>query len=67
MTRPEARGSVRLKSADPAAAPAIQQNFLSNDHDWAVLREAVMIARKLAEMPQMKPFIKARYNAFRER
>ncbi|WP_198671151.1 GMC family oxidoreductase [Oceanibium sediminis] len=59
LTRPEARGAVTLNSADPAEAPAIRQNFLSNDHDWTVMREAVQIARKLAEMPQMQPFIKA--------
>lgn len=59
LTQPEARGSVTLKSANPAEAPAIHQNFLSNEHDWTVLREAVAIARKVAAMPQMEPYIKA--------
>jgi 4-pyridoxate dehydrogenase len=59
LTQPEARGNVRLKSANPFEAPAIRQNFLSNEHDWTVMREAVAIARRLAEMPQMQPFIKA--------
>lgn len=59
LTRPEARGAVTLKSADPAQAPAIRQNFLSNDHDWTVIREAVAIARDLAATPEMAPFVKS--------
>ncbi len=59
LTRPTARGDVTLKSADPAAAPAIRQNFLSNDHDWQVLREGFAIARGLAAAASMCPFIKA--------
>ena len=59
LTRPTARGDVTLKSADPGAAPAIRQNFLSTDHDWQVLREGFAIARSLAAAPSMRPFIKA--------
>ena len=59
LTRPDSRGSVRLKSADPAAAPAIRQNFLSTDHDWQVLREGFAMARDLAASAPMKPFVKA--------
>lgn len=59
LTRPTARGDVTLKSADPAAAPAIRQNFLSTDHDWQVLREGFAIARSLAGAASMRPFVKA--------
>jgi len=59
LTRPTARGDVTLKSADPAAAPAIRQNFLSTDHDWQVLREGFAVARGLAAAGSMRPFVKA--------
>lgn len=59
LTRPESRGTVTLKSADPTVAPAIRQNFLSTDHDWQVLREGFLLARELAASSSMKPFVKA--------
>ena len=48
-----------LNSADPAAAPAIRQNFRSTDHDWQVLREGFAIARGLGAAASMRPFVKA--------
>ncbi|MBL4768058.1 MAG: GMC family oxidoreductase N-terminal domain-containing protein [Rhodobacteraceae bacterium] len=59
LTRPESRGEVRLRSSDPMTAPIIQQNFLSTEHDWQVLREGFDIARDLAATKQMTPFIKS--------
>ena len=32
--RPDGRGTVRLKSADPLAAPEIRFNFLKSANDW---------------------------------
>jgi choline dehydrogenase len=45
MQRPEARGEITLKSADPLAHPAIQPNYLQNDEDLRVLREGFKIVR----------------------
>lgn len=59
LTRPQARGQVRLRSSDPTSAPIIQQNFLSTDHDWQVIREGFDIARDLAASKQMAPFVKS--------
>lgn len=59
LTQPEARGTVKLASADPARAPIVQQNFLAADHDWAVLREGLEIARSLAGSDEMRPFVKS--------
>ncbi|WP_121061107.1 GMC family oxidoreductase [Chachezhania antarctica] len=58
LTRPDARGEVELRSTDPAAAPVIRQNFLSNDHDWQVLREGFAMARELGAAFEMAPFVK---------
>jgi choline dehydrogenase-like flavoprotein len=55
--QPESRGFVRLASADPSVAPHIQQNFLSTDADWQVLREGMRMAREVADQPAMRPFI----------
>ncbi|KAJ7631225.1 GMC oxidoreductase [Roridomyces roridus] len=47
MLRPESRGSVRLASMDPEAAPAVDPNYLSSTHDVEVLRKAVGFALRL--------------------
>ncbi len=60
-TQPESRGSVRLASADPLAAPLIAQNFLSSPKDWASLRAGFRIARQLAAEPAMAPHVAAEF------
>jgi 4-pyridoxate dehydrogenase len=59
--QPESRGSVKLGSADPFAAPLIHQNFLAADKDWASLRAGFRVARNLAAQPSMRPFIAAEF------
>src|SRR5215208_6546780 len=46
--QPESRGYVRLKSADPLAAPAMQANYLSTETDRATLVAGIKLARALA-------------------
>ncbi len=41
VLRPESRGSVRLQSLDPRAAPAIDPAFLSDPRDMATLKRGV--------------------------
>ena len=60
-TQPESRGSVKLASADPMAAPLIHQNFLSSPRDWDSLRAGFRVARKLAAEPSMQPFVAAEF------
>ncbi|MGQ9367998.1 GMC family oxidoreductase [Azospirillum sp. ST 5-10] len=57
MLHPESRGSVRLASADPAAAPRIHQNFLNRDADWATLREGMRMTRAIMGQPAVQPFV----------
>ncbi len=47
MQRPEARGEITLKSADPLAHPAIQPNYFQNQTDVRILREGFKIAREI--------------------
>ncbi|WP_411288206.1 choline dehydrogenase [Phenylobacterium sp.] len=46
--RPESRGRVSLKSADPLADPAIFANYLSAEEDRRAMREGVKMMRDVA-------------------
>lgn len=50
-TRPQSRGSVRLASPDPAVAPAIRYDLLSDERDLAVLCRGLGAMRRLVEQP----------------
>ena len=45
--RPDSRGSIRLRSPDPADKPLIQPNYLSAPNDQHVMIEALRLARRL--------------------
>ena len=45
--RPESRGSIHIKSADPADAPAIQPNYLDAEADKAVAVDAIRLVRRI--------------------
>ena len=45
--RPESRGFISLKSADPLAPPLIQPNYLETEEDLRALREGVRLAREI--------------------
>jgi choline dehydrogenase len=55
--RPDGRGTVRLKSPDPLAPPAIQFNFLASEYDYQALIYGSRLARKFAAQPALKPYI----------
>jgi choline dehydrogenase len=52
----DARGTVKLKSADPRQHPALQFNYLSTDQDRREWREAVRVARLILNQPAFDPF-----------
>ena len=53
--RPESRGSVRLKSPDPRAHPAIAPNYLSTEGDRRVAAAAIRLTRRIvAQSPLAK-------------
>ena len=55
--RPDGRGTVRLKSPDPVAAPEIRFNFLKTSGDWTAMLEGMRICREIARQPALKPFL----------
>ncbi|UCH48819.1 MAG: choline dehydrogenase [Betaproteobacteria bacterium] len=59
--RPESRGSVRIRSADPAEAPAIQYNFLSADADKGVVVNGLKCLDKLMTTPAMQRHVVERF------
>lgn len=54
--RPESRGRISLRSADPADDPAIFANYLAADEDRRVMREGVRIARRVAAQPALAAY-----------
>ena len=52
--RPESRGTVRLKSADPAAYPRIDPNYLATETDRRTVVEGAKIARRIAEQDPLR-------------
>ena len=56
--RPESRGRVRIRSADPLQAPSMQPNYLATDLDRRSAVAAVRAARAIANAPAMRPYVK---------
>ncbi len=54
--RPESRGHVRIRSADPFAAPLIQTNFLAAEIDRRVLVAGMRLARNLLKTQPLAPY-----------
>ena len=52
----DARGSVRIRSADPRAKPALRFNYLSTDQDRREWVEAIRRTREIMEQPALAPF-----------
>ncbi|WP_329576282.1 MULTISPECIES: GMC family oxidoreductase [unclassified Streptomyces] len=59
VATPRAKGSVQLRSADPAHAPRILYNFLTEPEDLAALREIVRTTLALLNSPEVAPMIEA--------
>jgi choline dehydrogenase len=49
--RPDSRGTIMAKSADPFAAPAIVPNYLSDPNDQRVLNAGMRITRNIFAAP----------------
>jgi choline dehydrogenase-like flavoprotein len=56
--RPKSRGSVTLRSADPAAMPVVDPNFLAEPDDLRVSVEGVRISREIFNQPSLQKYIR---------
>ncbi|TPQ52949.1 choline dehydrogenase [Prosthecomicrobium hirschii] len=54
--RPTSRGSVRLRSADPAAKPVIAPNYLATEADRLIAADAIRVTRRLMKQPAVARF-----------
>jgi choline dehydrogenase-like flavoprotein len=57
LLRPESRGWVRIKSADPRAAPAINPNYLSTRKDCETIVAGTNALRRIFRAPAMARYI----------
>ncbi len=54
--RPESRGTIRLKSADPYDSPSIRPNYLSAERDKQVAAQAVRYTRNIVNQPALAKY-----------
>ena len=59
--RPQSRGTVSLRGPDPATAPAIAPNYLSEPADRAVALEALRLTRRICAAPALQAFRPVEY------
>ncbi len=55
--RPESRGSLRIKSADPSVPPEIRINYLATETDRSANVEGLKVLRKILQAPALKPYV----------
>ncbi|MGE5117470.1 MAG: GMC family oxidoreductase [Betaproteobacteria bacterium] len=56
--RPESRGHIRIRSADPFEPPEMQPNYLATDLDRRTAVAGAKAARAIAAAPAMRPLVK---------
>src|SRR6266576_699042 len=54
--RPESRGSLRIRSADPSVPPEIRINYLATETDRRAFIDGIRILRKILRAPALKPY-----------
>ena len=57
--RPRSRGTVRLASADPTAAPLIDPDYWAEPRDRTLAIEGLRMAREILRQPALKRFVLA--------
>lgn len=58
LAHPQSRGSVRLISADPLAAPLIEANTMSDPADIEAAKACVKLCRELGNAEAFRPYVK---------
>ena len=57
--RPRSRGTVRLSSNDPAAAPLLDPNYWSDPHDREMSIKGLRLAREILSQAAMKRYVQS--------
>ena len=56
LSRPESRGFIKLRSADPLAHPIIEPNYLESENDLRTLRAGLKISREVVAQKAFDPY-----------
>lgn len=56
ILQPDSTGTLRLRSADPLAAPLVDPNILSTERDRQLAREAIRRAREIFRQAPLDPY-----------
>jgi len=59
--RPESRGQIKLKTADPADPPAVYPNYLATDTDQRTIVVGLKLCRQLLANPHLQRFIESEF------
>jgi choline dehydrogenase len=59
--RPQSRGRIDIRSADPQEAPLIQPNYLSHPEDLRVAADAIRLTRRIVSAPALRAFKPVEY------
>jgi choline dehydrogenase len=57
LLKPESRGSVLIKSANPLEAPAIRPNYLATAKDCETLVAGMKVTRRISAAPPLKEYV----------
>jgi choline dehydrogenase len=60
VLRPESRGEVRLRNADPASHPIIDPRYLSHPEDMRLSIKALNLARSILGQKSFAPYVETR-------
>jgi choline dehydrogenase len=55
--RPESRGSLKIKSADPTVAPEIRINYLATETDRMAFIDGIRILRRILAAGALQPYV----------
>jgi choline dehydrogenase len=55
--RPESRGEIRLKSANPQDPPAMIPNYLATETDRRTITDGLMLGRRILATPHMQHYL----------
>ena len=57
--RPESRGQIKLKSANPADPPAVYPNYLATETDQRTIVAGLVLCRQLLANPHLQRFVES--------